>query len=113
MASHPRPGKPYFPLRSDRERLHKIYHTETEPTNVARRLYYAKLAAIKEEYGSITGEERDHYSSVSDGLYPEHHERLLPRAETEEDRSYKMAKGREGLVSVHPYAYHDLKSQRH
>ncbi len=109
--SHPGLGKPRFPKGSDRERLHAGYTVTTKATKTARNGYDDSLRAADGEFRKMTVEERDYYRGVSDGLRPDQHELLDPRAGKWADSSYNMATGRENFLKAYPHGYHSLEDQ--
>lgn len=109
--SHPGPGKPHFPEGSARERVHAGYSVSTEATKTARGRYVDGLGAAVSEFNKMTEDEVEYYREVSDGLRPDQHESLYPRAERWADSSYSMATGRENFLKAYPHGYHSRQEQ--
>lgn len=75
-----------FPQGSDREKLYKHYHASTNKKKIARRAYENGFTAAKNEYQSMNEAEKRYYKNHTDGLTPEQHERLDPRAKDLRDK---------------------------
>lgn len=111
--SHPPGRKPTFPRNDDREKAWKKYKVRTKAANTAHERYDDEMTAVEADYGTMDETEQEYYLENNDGLRPDHHERLHPRAVRWADNTYNMATGREGFLHAYPHGYHTLHDQNY
>ena len=51
-------------------------------------------------------QQKKYYTQFTEGLAPDHHEKLDPLARALRHRAYDDAKGRDEFIRAHPHAYH-------
>ena len=78
-----------FPQGSSRQEMYKKYHACTNGRKTARHTYQNSFTAAKVEFRSMDKNEKEYYETHTDGLTPEQHERLDPRAKEWKDKTYR------------------------
>lgn len=78
-----------FPQGSSRQEMYAKYHACTDAKRTARRAYARTYEAAKKEYWSLDKGERKYYADHTDGLTPEQHRRLDPRAKDWRDKAHR------------------------
>ena len=82
-------GRPYFPRRTERAKIHGEYKTSTPDRDRTRLPYDDELDAANAEIKSFSKEKGQYYTHTSDGLLPRHHTALLPLARAREEPNFQ------------------------
>lgn len=88
--------------------MHAEYTVSTNATNAASKNYDAGQEAADAEFKKMSKAEKRYYRANTEGLRPDQHERLHPRATKWADSAYNMAIGREKFLKAYLHGYHTL-----
>ena len=82
-------GRPYFPRRSERAKIHEEYKMSTPERDRTRLAYKKEFDAAKAEAEGFSQEQDEYYTHTSDGMLPRHHTDLLPLARAREEPTFQ------------------------